>query len=47
MEVRFDKEYLRDLYVTGKAGKKHRFQPQVIRKYIRIIGLMIEKRDVT
>ena len=35
MEIIFDKEYLRDLYITGKADKKHRFQPQIIRKYIR------------
>ena len=47
MEIIFDKEYLRDLYITGKADKKHRFQPQIIRKYIRIIDLMIEKADVT
>ena len=46
MEIIFDKEYLRDLYVEGKADKKHRFQPHVIRKYIRIIDLMIEKADV-
>ena len=47
MEINFDKKYLRDLYVTGEADKKHRFQPQIIRKYIRIIDLMIEKAEVT
>ena len=47
MEIIFDKEYLRDLYITGKSDKKHRFQPQIIRKYIRIIDLMLEKTDVT
>lgn len=47
MEINFDKKYLRDLYVTGEADKKHRFQPQIIRKYICIIDLMIEKVDVT
>lgn len=46
MEIIFDKEYLRDLYITGKADKKHRFQPQIIRKYIRIIDLMIEEADI-
>lgn len=30
MEIIFEKAYLRDLYVTGKADKKHRFQPEVI-----------------
>ena len=47
MEIIFDKEYLRDLYITGKTDKKHRFQPQIIRKYIRIIDLMIESVDIT
>ena len=40
MEVNFNEEYLRDLYTSGKADKKHRYQPQIIRKYIRIIDLM-------
>lgn len=40
MEINFNKEYLRDLYHLGKADKKHRFQPQIIRKYIRVIDLM-------
>ncbi len=47
MEVIFDKHYLRELYTTGKADKKHRFQPQIVRKYIRIIDLMIEADNVT
>ena len=33
MIVTFDKDYLRELYETGKDDKKHRFQPEVIRKY--------------
>ena len=33
MIVTFDKDYLRELYETGKCDKKHRFQPEVIRKY--------------
>ena len=46
MEIRFNKIYLRDLYQKGKADKKHRFQPQIIRKYIRIINLMIAEDNV-
>ena len=46
MEIIFDKTYLRDLYTTGKADKKHAFQPQIIRKYIRVIDLMTEQSDV-
>ena len=33
MIVTFDKDYLRQLYETGRSGKKYRFQPEVIRKY--------------
>lgn len=40
MEVIFNEIYLRDLYTEAKSDKKHRFQPQIIRKYIRIVDLM-------
>ena len=30
MIVTFDKDYLRELYETGKADKKHRFQPDIV-----------------
>lgn len=32
--------------VSGKADKKHRFQPQIIRKYIQIIDLMRFEENV-
>ncbi|MCK9412703.1 MAG: type II toxin-antitoxin system RelE/ParE family toxin [Prolixibacteraceae bacterium] len=36
MIVTFEKEYLRDLYETGKTtDKKHRFQPDVIEGYVK------------
>ena len=47
MEVYFKQEYLWSLYTTGDADKKHRFQPQIIRKYIRIVSLMMELNDTT
>ena len=41
MEITFDKAYLKELYETGKAGdKKHRFQPQTVRKYRKTIDLL-------
>ena len=41
MEIRFDKQYLKDLYCTGKTGdKKHRFQPQIVSKYVKTIDLL-------
>ena len=46
MEVRFNETYLRDMYLTGKTDKKHRFQPQIIRKYIRVIDLMRDEDNV-
>lgn len=41
MIVCFEQEYLRELYEDGKASdKRHRFQPQIIKKYTRTIDLM-------
>ena len=41
MDIKFEKKYLSNLYYTGQSGdKKHRFQPQIIRKYIRVIDLL-------
>lgn len=47
MIVSFEKEYLKELYEYGRAkGKKYRFQPDIIRRYIRCIDLMINSKDV-
>ncbi len=46
MKVKFNEDYLQDLYCYGKSDKKHRFQPQIVRKYIRIIDLMISEDNV-
>ncbi len=45
MEINFEKEYLRELYESGKTSdKKHMFQPQIIEKYqLRI--KMLEQAD--
>ena len=41
MEIKFDKEYLEELYLTGKTSdKKHRFQPQIIAKYRKTVDLL-------
>ena len=38
MEIIFEKDYLKELYENGKArSKKHRFQPNVVKKYIQTI----------
>lgn len=47
MKVLFDKEYLGNLYDKGDSGdKKHRYQPQVVKKYKRVVDLMIESPNV-
>lgn len=46
MEINFNEEYLQRLYIDGVSDKKHRYQPQIIRKYIRVIDLMMELPNV-
>ncbi|HUM89576.1 MAG TPA: type II toxin-antitoxin system RelE/ParE family toxin [Prolixibacteraceae bacterium] len=46
MEVIFEKKYLQEMYQTGKTtDKKHWLQPEVIKKYIRVIDIMIDQTD--
>jgi proteic killer suppression protein len=41
MIVTFEEKYLQELYEDGKtSGKKHRFQPEIVRKYKDCINLM-------
>ncbi len=41
MEIKFEQDYLSELYYRGKTDdKQHRFQPQIVKKYIRVIDLM-------
>lgn len=47
MDVTFGKDYLCEMYHTGKvADKKHRFQPEIIRKYIQIVQFMYLQDNV-
>lgn len=47
MQIIFEKEYLRDLYAgLQPKDKKHRYQPHIIRKYIRTIDLMMAQENV-
>ena len=42
MLVTFDKEYLKELYVSGKCSdKKHRFQPQIISGYLKCVKALL------
>lgn len=40
MIVVFEKEHLEKLYKTGICDKKHRFQPDIIRRYQKAINFM-------
>lgn len=41
MDVVFQKDYLSDLYYTGKTSdKQHCYQPEVVRKYVRVVGTL-------
>lgn len=41
MDVVFQKDYLSDLYYTGKTSdKQHRYQPEVVRKYVQVVGIL-------
>lgn len=47
MIVTFEEEYLKKLYVNGQTSdKKHRFQPQIVRKYTRVVDLMKAQPNV-
>lgn len=47
MEVNFEQEYLYELYTKGKTSdKKHRYQPQIVRKYVQVVKLMTEIENV-
>lgn len=47
MIVSFQEKYLKELYEDGQAkDKQHRFQPQIVKKYTKVVDLMIEQKDV-
>ena len=48
MEIIFDKDYLRELYYEGKTGdKQHRYQPYIIKKYIRVLNILDAVDNIT
>jgi len=41
MDIKFEKEYLEQLYKTGQSNdKKHRFQPNIVNKYRKTIDIL-------
>lgn len=47
MIVTFEKTYLLNLYTMGKSGdKRHRYQPEVVRKFVKVVSLMRHVENV-
>ena len=46
MVVTFDKEYLKNLYENGTCDKKHRFQPDIIKRYKRCIDYLKSSQKI-
>ena len=47
MIVAFAEKYLQELYAKGRADeKKHRFQPHIVSKYLKVINLMKQQENV-
>ena len=41
MEVKFEKEYLRELFYYGETkDKQHRYQPHIVRRYVRVVNIL-------
>ncbi|MBR5158119.1 MAG: type II toxin-antitoxin system RelE/ParE family toxin [Bacteroidaceae bacterium] len=41
MEITFEKSYLRELFYDGQTNdKQHWYQPQIVKKYIRVINIL-------
>ena len=48
MEITFEKNYLRELFYDGEAkDKRHRYQPHIVRKYIRVVNILDSVEKVT
>lgn len=47
MVVTFEDAYLSDLYEKGKTDdKKHRYQPEVVRRYQKCIDFLLDARKI-
>ena len=41
MDIRFEKDYLRELFYDGVTkDKHHRFQPDIVKKYVRVVNIL-------
>jgi proteic killer suppression protein len=48
MEITFEKDYLRELYFDGSTSDKHhRYQPDIIKRYVRVVNILDSVEKVT
>lgn len=41
MDIKFEKDYLRELFYDGvTSDKHHRFQPDVVKRYVRVVNIL-------
>ena len=41
MEITFEKDYLKELYYDGRCSdKRHRYPPQIVKKYVRTVDIL-------
>ncbi len=45
MQIVFKQEYLSSLYYNLAADKKHRFQPEVVKKYVKVVNILKNARS--
>lgn len=48
MEIKFEKEYLCELFYDGKSSdKQHRYQPHIVKRYVRVVNILDSVDRVT
>ncbi len=48
MDIKFEKDYLSELFYYGQAkDKQHRYQPDIVKRYIRVINILDSVDKVT
>lgn len=41
MEIKFEKDYLRELFYDGvTSDKSHRYQPDIVKRYVRVVNIL-------
>ncbi len=47
MDIQFEKDYLRELFYEGTTrDKHHRFQPGIVKKYVRVVNILDSVKNV-